>query len=89
MRVGSEPCSGCNAVFIDYAQRSEELVLRVLIARVMSQNSQLTITEGEKGYVPAGREGVERFEPAKVGIASFFALPGGEFQGTHVVRNGR
>ena len=89
MRVGSEPCSGCDAVFIDYAQRSEEFVLRVLIAGGMSQNSELTITEGEKVYVPTGREAVERFEPAMVSIASFFALPSSEFQGTHVVRNGR
>ena len=87
--MGSEPCSGCNAVFIDYAQRSKELVLRVLIAGGMSQNSELTITEGEKGYVPTGREAVKRFEPAMVSIASFFALPSGKFQGTHVVRNGR
>ena len=89
MRVGSEPCSGCDAVFIDYAQRSEEFVLRVLIAGGMSQNSDLTLAEGEKRYVPTSGEGVERFEPAKVGIASFFALPGGQFQGTHVVRNSR
>ena len=87
--MGSEPCSWCNAIFIDYAQRSEEFVLRVLIAVGMSQNSDLTLAEGEKRYVPTGGEGVERFEPAKVGIASFFALPGGECQGTHVVRNGR
>ena len=54
MRVGSEPCSGCNAVFIDYAQRSEEFVLRILIAGGMSQNFDLTVTEGKKGtYLPA------------------------------------
>ena len=54
MRVGAEPCSGRDAVFIDYAQRSEEFVLRVLIAGGMSQNFDLTITEGKKGtYLPA------------------------------------
>ena len=86
MGVGSEPCSGCDAVFI---QRPEAFVLRVLIPGGMSQNSDFTTTEGGKGYVRSGREGVECFEPAMVGMASFFALPGGEFQGTHVVRNGR
>lgn len=50
MRVGSEPCSGCDAVFINYAQRSVVMVL-----------------------IRSSRESVERFEPAMVGMASFFA----------------
>ena len=63
MQVGSEPCSGCDAVFINYAQWSEEFILMVFIP-VMSQNYDFTITEGEKRYERDVREGVERFDQA-------------------------
>ena len=36
VRVGSEPCARGNSVFVDYAQRSEELVLMILIPEVMN-----------------------------------------------------
>jgi hypothetical protein len=32
--VGSEPSAGRNSIFVDYAQRSKELVLMILIPEV-------------------------------------------------------